>query len=246
MKYALISLLSFLLLGCIAQKNIITTNEQIVVEKIWDKAPHSAFTDLVRFKNAWYCTFREAPRHVSGPDGRAMLLRSVDGKTWQSIDSFKLEGMDVRDPKLSVTPNNRIMVLMDAETYKDGKVATRSPYVSFSDKHGNNFSKSEKSIVDPSISAYSDWVWRVTWHKGMGYAIVYQPTAMYLLRTKDGKYFEKVSKLDEGSPNESTIRFDKNDKMYVIIRRDKEDQMAMIAKSESPYKIGRASCRERV
>jgi hypothetical protein len=236
MKCALISLLSFLSLSCIAQKDIITTNGPIKAEKIWDNAPHSAFTDLLRFKNKWYCTFREGPGHKSGPVGQARLLKSTDGKTWQSIDSFKLEGMDVRDPKLSVTPDNRIMVLMDVETYKDGKVETRSPWVSYSDKNGNNFSRPEKSIVDKSISVNSDWVWRVTWNKGMGYAVVYQPDALYLLKTKDGKFFEKVCKLDvDGSPNESTIRFDKNDKMYIIIRREKEDQLAVLAKSEFPY-----------
>jgi len=214
------------------------TSDKIVVEKIWDKAPHSAFTDLIRFNNAWYCTFREAPRHVSGPVGRAMLLKSADGKNWQSIDSFEMKGIDIRDPKLSVAPNNRLMVLMDVETYKDGKVATRSPYISFSDKDGKTFSKPAKSVVDPSITSYSDWVWRVTWHKGWGYAVVYQPSALYVLKTKDGSYFEKVSKLDiaiEGYPNESTIRFDKEDKMYVIVRKDKEDQMAMLAKSSPPY-----------
>jgi hypothetical protein len=70
----------------------------------------------------------------------------------------------------------------------------------------------------------------------MGYAVVYQPTTMYVLKTKDGKYFEKVSKLDiDGYPNEATIRFDKNDKMYVLVRREKEDAMGVLAKSESPY-----------
>ena len=28
-------------------------------ERIWDFAPHNAFTDLVRFGGVWYCTFRE-------------------------------------------------------------------------------------------------------------------------------------------------------------------------------------------
>ena len=31
----------------------------VTVQKIWDQAPHNAFTDLVRFQDQWYCTFRE-------------------------------------------------------------------------------------------------------------------------------------------------------------------------------------------
>ncbi len=218
-----------------AQKIVADTNKNIVVEKIWDKAPHSAFTDLIRFKNAWYCTFRVAPAHVSGPYGKAMLLKSADGKNWLSIDSFEMKGMDVRDPKLSITPGNRLMILMDVETYKNEKVATRGPYISVSNKGGNHFSRPSKSVVDSSVSTNSDWVWRITWNKGWGYAVVYQSASLYLLRTKDGSYFEKVSKMEiDGAPNESTIRFN-NEKMYVVVRREKEDQMAMLATSDYPY-----------
>ena len=31
----------------------------VSVEKIWDRAPHSAFTDLIRFGGRWWCTFRD-------------------------------------------------------------------------------------------------------------------------------------------------------------------------------------------
>jgi hypothetical protein len=236
MKHVWTFSLLTLLVGCTAHKKISSNVNEISVEKIWDKAPHSAFTDLVRFRNAWYCTFREAPAHVSGPVGRAYLIRSKDGIKWQGIDSFEMKGMDVRDPKLSITPSNRLMVLMDVETYKDGKIATRSPYYSVSDENGNNFSRPQRSKVDESITTRSDWVWRITWNKGVGYAVVYQQSSLIVLKTMDGSYFEKVSKLDiQGSPNESTIRFDKDDNMYVIVRRDGEDPMAVLAKSRPPY-----------
>ena len=29
------------------------------VQKIWDRAPHNAFTGLTRFNDRWYLTFRE-------------------------------------------------------------------------------------------------------------------------------------------------------------------------------------------
>jgi len=37
--------------------------EVVEVKKIWDKAPHNAFTDLTRFKDQWYLAFREAASH---------------------------------------------------------------------------------------------------------------------------------------------------------------------------------------
>lgn len=235
MKYFCL-ILTFLMTGCATKKTIHNSGD-ITIQKIWDKAPHSAFTDILRFNNAFYCTFREGVGHISGPGGTARVLRSVDGKTWQGIASFKMEGMDLRDPKISVTPDNRIMVLIDVETYKDGKVDTRKPFVSYSDQRGETFSKPEASVVDPAIAVKSDWVWRVTWNNGVGYAIDYQPGAIYLMKTKDGKYFENVSKIDvDGRPNESTIRFDKNGKIYVLIRREEGDTRGVLATSVAPFK----------
>src|SRR5688500_11929417 len=54
--------------------------------KIWDKGGHQAFTDLIRFKNAFYCTFREGESHVAaGSSGKIRVLKSKDGSKWESI-----------------------------------------------------------------------------------------------------------------------------------------------------------------
>lgn len=41
---------------------------------IWDAAPHNAFTDLIRWKNRWYCASREGTAHSSF-DGTASSVR---------------------------------------------------------------------------------------------------------------------------------------------------------------------------
>lgn len=234
MKYFYVLMLT-ILFGCAAKKDV-SENSKIEYQKIWDQAQHSAFTDLLRFKGNFYCTFREGVDHVSGPNGASRVLRSADGKNWESIAYFKLDGVDSRDPKVSITPDNRIMMLIDVETYKDGKVDTRKPYVSYSDANGNNFSQPVRSALDPKVEAKSDWVWRVTWNKGVGYAINYQGGKVFLMKTADGKSFDLVSQIEvDGYPNESTIRFDKNDQIYVLIRREQGDKMGVLAKSMAPY-----------
>lgn len=47
--------------------------ELVESRRIWDKAPHNAFTDLIRFKDRWYCVFREGKGHVSR-DGTVLCL----------------------------------------------------------------------------------------------------------------------------------------------------------------------------
>src|SRR5262245_32568618 len=68
----------------------------LAVAKIWDKAPHSAFTDLLRWRDRWYCVFREAEGHVGG-DGKLRVLESADGKVWQSAALIEEKGIDLRD-----------------------------------------------------------------------------------------------------------------------------------------------------
>src|SRR5687768_16008198 len=79
----------------------------VEVTRIWDKAPHNAFTDLVRFKERWCCAFREGKAHVSA-DGALRVLVSDDGKTWASAALITDEKADLRDAKLSITPDNRL------------------------------------------------------------------------------------------------------------------------------------------
>ena len=49
--------------------------------KIWDRAPHNAFTDLRFHLGRWWCVFREGKSHVS-PDGSLRVITSKDGGTW--------------------------------------------------------------------------------------------------------------------------------------------------------------------
>src|SRR5690554_6264444 len=82
--------------------------EEDQVSKIWDKADHNAFTDLIRFNDAFYCTFREASGHVVNPgqeNGSIRVIKSPDGKEWKSVALLKKEGLDLRDPKLSIRPD---------------------------------------------------------------------------------------------------------------------------------------------
>ena len=85
--------------------------ELVSVQKIWDKAPHNGFTDLIRFNDRWYCTFREGWGHVSH-DGILKVIASDDGNQWESVATFKsLRGFDMREAKFSITPGGRLMLI---------------------------------------------------------------------------------------------------------------------------------------
>ena len=179
------------------------------------------------------------------------ILSSKDGKKWESVALLEIGGVDLRDPKLSVMPDNKIMVIMAGAIFdKTNVVEQLYPMVSFSNPSGKLFSVPEKSVVDPAIAPSRDWIWRVTWHKGVGYGINYQlkenardrsslkrdAWLIYLMKTVDGKYFEKVSELNVlDLPNEATVRFDNKDNAYVLVRKEAGDKMGVLAKSGLPY-----------
>src|SRR3989440_1669643 len=90
--------------------------EILSVVKIWDQGKHNAFTDLMRWRGKWYCTFREADAHVGG-DGKLRVLESTDGKVWQPVGLVAEEGIDLRDPHLAITPDDRLMVVAGGSVY---------------------------------------------------------------------------------------------------------------------------------
>ena len=208
--------------------------ELVSVERIWDDADHNAFTDLVRFEGAWYCTFREGDGHVRG-DGAIRVLRSADGEEWTSVALLEEESIDLRDPKLSVTADNRLMVLIGGSVYEDGAYRGRQPRVSFS-SDGAEFTPPQR-ILDEG-----DWLWRVTWHEGIAYGVSYQPadegegTQCVLFRSEDGIEWERVTRFDiADSPNEVTLRFDEDGAMIALVRRERGDTQAVIGRAEAPY-----------
>ncbi|HPD29783.1 MAG TPA: hypothetical protein PLL20_07300 [Phycisphaerae bacterium] len=98
--------------------------EIVSVKRIWDAAPHNAFTDLIRFQDKWYCTFREGEGHVGG-DGKLRVLESVDGDKWSSAALLTEEGVDLRDPKLSITADGRLMMVAGGSIYKGKELVGR-------------------------------------------------------------------------------------------------------------------------
>lgn len=231
------------LLICLGIGNV-SGQSEIVTTKIWDKAKHNAFPDLCFFDDYYYCTFREGTSHVDqNNDGKVRIIRSKDLKNWETVAQYTLNGIDVREARLSSMPDGRLLVTVAAGVWKNGYESLR-PYVSFSNKSGTSFTPLELAQVDTSIPAGLDWIWRVTWNNGVGYGILYKfpvdrnsaPWEAYLVSTKDGKNYKKVSQIPiDGNPNESTIRFDERGKMYVMIRREAGDKMGALATSDYPY-----------
>ena len=210
--------------------------------KIWDYAPHQAFTDLVYFKGKFYCTFREGTGHVPGPngtDGVIRILSSEDGNSWFPESLLASDRYDLRDPKISVTPDGRLMLVIGGSHYEKGKLLSQLTHVSFSDYDGKCFSQPIPTELDPAIENEFNWLWRVTWHEGVAYGVVYQGRKglAYLVSSVNGVHYKLVCELDiEGSPNEASIEFDDEGEMHMIVRRGGGSRLGYFGVAKFPYK----------
>lgn len=84
----------------------------IAVNKIWQTAGHSAFTDLIRYKDRWFCVFREGSGHIPGTNGTVRVLSSDDAKTWKSVASIRETGIDLRGALFGICPDGRLMLII--------------------------------------------------------------------------------------------------------------------------------------
>lgn len=223
--------------------------ETTEIKRIWDRGGHNAFTDITYFKTGLYVVFREGDGHIPNNDntgnGKIRILSSADGEFWESEAVIALDGIDLRDPKITVTPKKRLMILMGGSKYVDGELKSISTYVSMSDPNGKKFTEPEQIELEEGIKSDFDWLWRVTWKEKEAYGVIYQANVggekgkskALLVKSNKGYEYELVKELDiPGNPNEATIRFLSRGEMMIIARRGGEDKNGMMGTSMPPYK----------
>ena len=199
-----------------------------LVEEIWGHAPHNAFTDLIRFQDRWLCVFREAVGH-DAPGGIIRVLSSETGAEWESAATVEEGGIDLRDPKLSVTPEGRLMLLMGGCVYDDdGEYLTRAPRVSFSGD-GCTWSAPRRVLSE------DHWLWRATWHGDRVYSLSKlgegkEPRRGFLYSSTDGIEWDWITEFKLPGVSETTLRFQPDGEMVALIRP------GYIGTSRPPYR----------
>lgn len=211
----------------------------IGVQKVWDAAPHNAFTDLIRFNDAFYLAFREGPTHgVPGTGqsgGNLRVLRSEDGINWAST-ALIAGGLnrDLRDAKLGVTPDNRLMLVGASAPHESP--SSRQSQVWFS---GDGTAWSDAAdIGDPNW-----WLWGIEWHEGNVYSIGYGPTTdkvnprtARLYKSEDGVDFHAhVPTLTAQGASEGSLLFRDDGTAVALIRRDSFSRHAVVGTSEGDF-----------
>jgi hypothetical protein len=239
-------LLTALLLSiCLAASAEPPAATLVDVKRIWDQAPHNAFTDLIYWNGQFVCAFREGRGHVS-TDGTIRILTSTDGTQWTSAAVVRSKGYDLRDAGLCVTPAGVLMLVGGAATRKvDNEPTPTGTFVAFS---RDAFTWYSPTIVVPP----GRWMWRVTWtsassvepHGGKAYGVSYaapdgKPSTSLLSSENGIQFRELVPKMcSDGYPTEAVLRFDDDvETLYCLQRRDgaAPQNSALLGISRAPY-----------
>jgi len=206
--------------------------EIVEARKIWNQAPHNAFTSLVRFQSRWFCSFREGKAHVS-PDGAIRIITSSNGRDWESAARLASATADLRDPKLSITPDRRLMLTAAGALHQSAE---------FKHQTFAWFSRDGHAWTEPQpIGEPNFWLWRVTWHGREAYGVGYDTAGRNrtrLYRSRDGARFTPLvdTFFDRGFPNEASIIFLKDGTALCLLRRDGDPATAQLGQARPPYR----------
>lgn len=193
-----------------------------------DNVVHKAFTDLIYFNNQFFLTYRESNAHVYGRDGIVKVYNSQDATDWKLLKEFKVNGVDLRDPKFSVN-GEELSLYIHGSKYQGQKLIELSDYTSkFSISNGwqtlQNVALDNLKTNTSKITGNEAWPWRITWYNNIAYAFGYSADNQIDLYTSaDGLYFKGTNTSFVPNnyfsyANEATIRANSKGVFYAVIR----------------------------
>ncbi|MBN1590053.1 MAG: exo-alpha-sialidase [Pirellulales bacterium] len=208
--------------------------ELVDVKKIWDKAPHNAFTDLTRFNDQWYLAFREGTSHGVAGNGDVRVIRSPDGTHWKSVALLDYgTGWDMRDAKLNVMADGRLMLNTAAAPLAN--IRSRQSLVWFS-HDGTDWSDGPHKVGE-----HDWWLWGVRVHpSGIVYGVGYgdlgnRPVTTRLYRSRNGIDYETLvpTLTPEPTSGETALVFRKDGSAVALVRTAHDERsLAGVARGD--------------
>ena len=207
------------------------------LKKIGSKAEHNAFVDLCEFNQQLFCCYREAENHISA-EGRLCILTLNKGGNVCYVNRLQMTNTDLRDPKLSITPDGHLLLIAYARQTDKNNRTLSAKNICWVSQTGNSWSSYRR------FAEKNWWLWRVRWSKNIAYGFAYnkKQNTIHLYAGDPRRSFHlhhtnalSLQKHNKGYPNESDLLFD-NNKAYAIVRRDADSYSAQLGKSYYPYK----------
>ncbi len=218
------------------------------VRRVFHNGEHNAFTDLVRYNDRLYLTFRSCPDgHGVYPTSSIFVLSSQDGRDWEEVHRFRIAKRDVRDPHFLVF-QRRLFVYTGA--WYCGETAPEHREMN---QHLGYAAWTEdgKRWHGPAMleGTYGHYIWRAAAFGGKAYLCGRRKREFAesqtreerdplvesaLLESDDGLIWRKAGFFQKRYGNETAFLFERNGSILAVARSG-GGRNAQVLRSRPPY-----------
>ncbi len=217
------------------------------VRRAFYNGQHNAFTDLIRFRETFYLTFRSCPDgHMVHPTSSIIVLSSTDAKRWTEVHRFHVAKRDTRDPHFLVF-KNRLFVYTgtwycgdSSPNYKDCDLNEHLGYAAWSE---DGVTWHSPIMLEGTFGHY---IWRANTCDGKAYLCGRRKKEFAvgprgegsiaesaMLQSDDGLIWRTRALFQEVDGDETAFQFEPDGSIVAIGRRGRTT--AQLLKSEPPY-----------
>ena len=217
------------------------------VRQLFNDGNHNAFTDMCRFGDRLYLTFRSCPDgHMLFNTSRIVVLASDDGTDWNQVHAFSVANRDVRDPHFLVF-KNKLFVYTGAWWVTAGNAEDRdvNDHLGFC-----AWSKDGESWHGPRMmdGTHGHYIWRAAARDGTAYlngrrirnfdvlARRDEPPEWmesWLLHSADGFTWTPLSLIQPAHGDETALLFESDDDLMAVARAG--GRPAQLCRSRRPF-----------
>ncbi|MBN2008161.1 hypothetical protein JW960_02310 [candidate division KSB1 bacterium] len=221
----------------------------VSISKAFDNGEHNAFTDLCRFNDKIYLTFRTCPDgHMVFPSSSILVLSSVDGQTWEQVHSFSVENRDTRDPHFLVF-QNKLFVFTGTWLCKNddpgGETRDLNQHLGYCVWTSNGTNWNGPEMLE---GTYGHYIWRAATYNGNAYLCGRRKhefremprndesqriTESAMLESDDGIIWKKAALFQEHNGDETAFLFKSDGTVLAVARRGTAN--AELCRSKPPY-----------
>ena len=209
---------------------------QLETQEVVNDGLHNAFTDLVYWKDHFYLVYVSSPSHFASPRSSLVIQSSPDSIHWAEIARLRLEGKDIRDPKLAVIRGSLFVFALLNASFDP------SPY-------GTVFSKSADGVEWPPFQEIQPEGWlfgRPKSADGLNWYVSahwreFNKAALF--SSPDGEHWQlHAAMLDRPGVDETAVEFLPDGCLLATIRFEvgspifgSQSNSTLVATAEPPY-----------
>lgn len=218
------------------------------VQQVFNDGNHNAFTDLQRFDDHYYLTFRSCPDgHMLFTTSNIVVLRSADAVTWQEVYRFSVPTRDVRDPHFLVF-DQKIFVYSGAWLVdpNDPRAMDMNDHLGFCVWSEDGLNWHGPRMLE---GTHGHYIWRAATNGEFAYLIgrrvhhfaaiadsaqEQEATESWLLQSRDGFNWLPAGLIQPNYGDETALLFEP-DGSALAVARSMGHRPAQICRAKPPY-----------